>query len=149
MQTLAVWLASTRLSGFVNGHFWVWPACETLHFMGLTLLIGWSLGWVFLAISAWARRADTVQNLSFMVLFILTFASSAYVPVRDLPTVLRVAASANPLTYAINAIRAILLQTPGGTGAIGPAILISLAIGAAGTFAAVLLFRRPLDAIRR
>ena len=40
MQTFAVWLASTRLSGFVNGHSWVWPACETLHFMGLTLLIG-------------------------------------------------------------------------------------------------------------
>jgi ABC-2 type transport system permease protein len=117
--------------------------------LGLTLLIGWSMGWVFLAVSAWVRRADTVQNLSFMVLFILMFASSAYVPVRDLPTVLRVIASGNPLTYAINATRAILLQIPGGTGAIGPAILISLVIGAAGTFAAVLLFRRPLEMTRR
>ena len=117
--------------------------------LGLTLLIGWSMGWVFLAVSAWVRRADTVQNLSFMVLFILMFASSAYVPVRDLPTVLRVIASGNPLTYAINATRAILLQSPGGTGAIGPAILISLVIGVAGTFAAVLLFRRPLEMTRR
>jgi hypothetical protein len=40
LQTFAVWLASTRLSGFVTGHSWVWPACETLHFMGLALLIG-------------------------------------------------------------------------------------------------------------
>lgn len=117
--------------------------------LGLTLLIGWSLGWVFLAVSAWIRRTDTVQNLSFMMLFILTFASSAYVPVRDLPTVLRVVATGNPLTYAINATRTILLHTPGGTGAIGPAILISLVIGAAGTFAAVLLFRRPLEMTRR
>ena len=116
--------------------------------LGLTLLMGWSLGWVFLAVSAWIRRTDTVQNLSFMMLFILTFASSAYVPVRDLPTVLRVVATGNPLTYAINATRTILLRTPGGTGAIGPAILISLVIGAAGTFAAVRLFRRPLDAAR-
>jgi ABC-2 type transport system permease protein len=116
---------------------------------GLTLLMGWSLGWVFLAISAWIRRTETMQSLGFMVLFTLVFSSSAYVPVRDLPTVLRVVAGANPLTYAINATRTILLQTPGGAGAILPAILSSLVIGAAGTFAAVLLFRRPLDVTRR
>jgi hypothetical protein len=26
------------VQGFVNGHRWVWPACETLHFVGLCLL---------------------------------------------------------------------------------------------------------------
>jgi len=107
------------------------------------------LGWVFLAISAWVRRADTVQNLGFMVLFLLMFASSAYVPVRDLPTGLSLVARVNPLTYAINATRTLLLQTPGGAGAIQSAILFSLVIGAAGTFAAVLLFRRPLEVTRR
>ena len=40
MQAFAVWLAATRYSAFVNGHQWVWPACETLHFIGLALLIG-------------------------------------------------------------------------------------------------------------
>ena len=40
MKPLADWLAATQLSGFVNGHGWVWPACETVHFMGLALLIG-------------------------------------------------------------------------------------------------------------
>jgi len=40
MQPLVDWLTSTQLSAFVNAHAWVWPACETLHFVGLALLIG-------------------------------------------------------------------------------------------------------------
>src|SRR4029077_20915241 len=34
------WLHQTALSMFVRNHTWVWPACETLHFLGLILLIG-------------------------------------------------------------------------------------------------------------
>lgn len=40
MQSVAEWLVTTDLSIFVNRYAWVWPTCETLHFMGLALLIG-------------------------------------------------------------------------------------------------------------
>lgn len=40
MQAFAEWLVTTPISTFVNAHEWVWPACETLHFMGLAVLIG-------------------------------------------------------------------------------------------------------------
>src|SRR5438552_112992 len=40
MQPLVDWLTATELSMFVSEHAWVWPACETLHFIGLALLIG-------------------------------------------------------------------------------------------------------------
>ncbi len=40
IDSFAVWLVGTNLSLFVRGHTWVWPACETLHFMGLSVLIG-------------------------------------------------------------------------------------------------------------
>jgi hypothetical protein len=40
LDSLALWLVGTPLALYVNGHAWVWPACETLHFMGLTLLVG-------------------------------------------------------------------------------------------------------------
>src|SRR5262245_22435707 len=33
-------LRATAASQFVRAHTWVWPTCETLHFMGLILLIG-------------------------------------------------------------------------------------------------------------
>ncbi len=112
--------------------------------LGLTLLLAWSLGWVFLAAGVWIRRAETLQNLGFMVLLPLMFASSAYLPVRELPSVLRVVAYVNPLTYAINATRTVFFHTPGGTGAILPAVLLSLVLAAAGAFGAVVGFRRPL-----
>lgn len=34
------WLVSTRLSAFVLDVRWVWPACESLHFIGLVMLAG-------------------------------------------------------------------------------------------------------------
>ena len=40
MKPIVDWLTATQLSAFVTGHGWVWPTCETLHFVGLALLIG-------------------------------------------------------------------------------------------------------------
>jgi hypothetical protein len=35
-----VWVRSTDLHLFVIRHEWVWPLCETLHYLGLSLLLG-------------------------------------------------------------------------------------------------------------
>jgi hypothetical protein len=41
VQAFSTWLHSTRLSWAVAGGIpWIWPLCETLHFMGLALLMG-------------------------------------------------------------------------------------------------------------
>ena len=40
MEPVWVWLKSSWLSHFVVGYPWVWPACETLHFIGMALLMG-------------------------------------------------------------------------------------------------------------
>jgi hypothetical protein len=41
IQTFATWLHSTRLSWAVAGGVpWIWPLCETLHFIGLAILMG-------------------------------------------------------------------------------------------------------------
>lgn len=41
LADFSVWLESTWLSWAMSGGYpWLWPACETLHFMGLALLIG-------------------------------------------------------------------------------------------------------------
>jgi hypothetical protein len=41
IQVFATWLHSTRLSWAVAGGVpWIWPLCETLHFMGLAILLG-------------------------------------------------------------------------------------------------------------
>jgi hypothetical protein len=40
MDSFAAWLETTRLSVFINNTNWIWATCETLHFIGMALLIG-------------------------------------------------------------------------------------------------------------
>lgn len=40
MDTFVSWLQTTRLSHAIVFNTWIWPACETIHFVGLTLVIG-------------------------------------------------------------------------------------------------------------
>lgn len=40
LQHFAVWLHATAPSQWVGSWPWTWPICETLHFIGLSLLVG-------------------------------------------------------------------------------------------------------------
>jgi hypothetical protein len=40
MDPFVVWLKATPLSQAIVFNTWVWPLCETLHFLGLSLLLG-------------------------------------------------------------------------------------------------------------
>jgi hypothetical protein len=40
VEAFAAWIKSTSFSAFVTQSVWVWPAAETLHFIGLAMLIG-------------------------------------------------------------------------------------------------------------
>ena len=40
MTSFAVWLKSTPISELIRYYPWLWPICETIHFVGLALVIG-------------------------------------------------------------------------------------------------------------
>lgn len=40
IEAFAKWIDNTSLSAAVSSSPWMWPACETLHFLGMALLIG-------------------------------------------------------------------------------------------------------------
>ena len=40
MTEFAAWVESTSLSKTLFGMSWLWPLCESLHFIGLCMLIG-------------------------------------------------------------------------------------------------------------
>jgi Family of unknown function (DUF6644) len=40
MDSIATFLETSRLAAFVNNTNWAWATCETLHFIGMALLIG-------------------------------------------------------------------------------------------------------------
>ncbi|SEG85557.1 ABC-2 type transport system permease protein [Thermomonospora echinospora] len=92
----------------------------------LCLVIGWSLGWVFLALACWIDRVELLQATTGLVMFPLMFASNAFVPVGALPTWLEWIARLNPVTYGVDAARDLCL-----TGATGPGALAAAGIGLA------------------
>jgi ABC-2 type transport system permease protein len=138
-QLIVLLLAATVLFDFspAGGVLGVLPA-----FL-LALAVSWALSWVFLAVGAWVRNAESMQTVGFLAMFPLMFASSAFVPVDGLPVWLRVVATINPLTYAVDASRNLALDMPVGNGVIG-ALAASAGLLVVGVVAAIRGFRRPL-----
>ncbi|APU15338.1 ABC-type multidrug transport system, permease component [Actinoalloteichus sp. GBA129-24] len=110
--------------------------------LSLALVVGWGITWVFLALGTWMRNAEVMQSVSVLTMFPLMFASSAYVPIADMPAWLGAVATVNPLTYAVDATRAVALGLPGGGSAL-LATAISLVIAGISGVIATTGFRRP------
>ncbi|ACU35078.1 ABC transporter permease [Actinosynnema pretiosum subsp. pretiosum] len=108
----------------------------------LALAVGWGLGWVFLAVGAWLRNTELMQTVGFLAMFPLMFASSAYVPVGNLPGWLQAVASLNPLTHAVDAARSLSLAQP-AEGVLS-ALVATAVLAAAGWWAAERGFKRPM-----
>jgi ABC-2 type transport system permease protein len=61
------------------------------------------------------RSPEVINNVSFIVLFPLTFISNAFVPSENLPTPLRIFAEWNPVSSLVQAARELFGNVPDGT----------------------------------
>ena len=91
----------------------------------LVMVCAWAISWIFAFFGVIARTASSVQGISMLILFPLTFLSNAYVPVNTLPKFLKWFATVNPLSHLISAVRLFANH-----GAVGPDMWYSL-LGAA------------------
>jgi daunorubicin/doxorubicin transport system permease protein len=71
----------------------------------LVIACSWAVSWIFALFGVMARTAGTVQGLSFMLLFPLTFLSNAFVPARTLPGWLQGFVAVNPVSHLVTAAR--------------------------------------------
>ena len=71
---------------------------------GLCVVFGFAFGWMFICIGLFAGNAQAAQGMS-MLVFPLTFVSSAYVPVETMPGWLQPIAGNQPITVMTNAVR--------------------------------------------
>jgi ABC-2 type transport system permease protein len=71
----------------------------------LSIFIGWSIAWVFTFVGTIARNARSVQGISMLILFPLTFLSNAFVPVKTLPSGLADFVKINPVSHLVSATR--------------------------------------------
>ena len=91
----------------------------------LAIVFAWSISWIFAFFGVIARSASSVQGISMLLLFPLTFLSNAFVPVETMPDWLQWFVHVNPVSHVVTAIRML-----GNTGTIGPDFWWSL-LGAA------------------
>lgn len=98
----------TFLTAFVMGWRPAGGAGAVVLAGALMVLAAWCLSWVFAFFGLTARSATAVQGISMLILFPLTFLSSAYVPTDTMPDWLQAFVEINPLTHLINGFRSLL-----------------------------------------
>lgn len=87
---------------------------DWLAIAGILLLFTLAFSWLAAIMGVLAKSVEGVQWMSFIVVFPLTFASSAFVPTEGMNSVLKVFAENQPITHIIEAVRALILGTPIG-----------------------------------
>ena len=81
---------------------------------GILFLFTLAFSWLSAIVGLLAKSVEGVQWLTFVLVFPLTFASTAFVPAAGMNRVLRAFAENQPITQIIDAVRALMLGTPIG-----------------------------------
>jgi ABC-2 type transport system permease protein/oleandomycin transport system permease protein len=104
----------------------------------LLLLFAFALAWVFALIGLSVPNAESAQAASFPPLALMTFASSAFVPLQSQPGWLQAFSAHQPLTIVVNAVRALVLGGP----TLGPVLQsIAWSVGIVAVFAPIAVAR--------
>ncbi|MFD6952932.1 ABC transporter [Nocardiopsis sp. TSRI0078] len=82
----------------------------------LVLLFAFALCWMSAFIGMVVRTPMAVQAFGMILMFPLTFSSSAFVSPDDMPGWLQAVASNNPVTHVVDAMRALMLGTGEAAG---------------------------------
>ncbi|CAO5171234.1 Transport permease protein [Frankia sp. AiPs1] len=109
----------------------------------LAVITGWSIAWAFTWIGTIARSARSVQGISMMILFPLTFLSNAFVPAKTLPGWLETFTKVNPVSHLVSATRD-LANNGVLTAQVGWTLLTGLVVIVIFLPLSVLTYRRSL-----
>jgi ABC-2 type transport system permease protein/oleandomycin transport system permease protein len=82
--------------------------------IALLLLFGYAFSWVFAFVALVSGSAEAANALGFIVIFPITFASSAFVPPQSMPGAVKWFAENNPFSTVVDATRALFVDGPAG-----------------------------------
>jgi ABC-2 type transport system permease protein/oleandomycin transport system permease protein len=114
---------------------------EVVAGFALLLFFGYAFSWVFACIGLFVSSPEAANAVGFTLIFPLTFASSAFVPVASMPEWLQSFAEVNPITVMVDAIRALWLGAPAGNS-VWEAVAWTIAFIAVFAPIAILRYRR-------
>jgi ABC transporter DrrB family efflux protein len=131
--------------GLIIGFSFDASPLEIVAGVGLMLLFGYAFSWIFALFALVASSAESAQAIGFMVIFPLTFISSAFVPIESLPNGLEQFAEGNPFTVAVDAMRALWIGDAAGNSIWG-AVVWSLGLVGLFGFLSVQRYKRAVSA---
>lgn len=102
------------LTGLVVGwriHSSIW---EGLAGFALLLAFSYAFSWTMAFVGLLVPSVEVINNASFMVIFPVTFVANTFVPVENLPGVLRIFAEWNPISALTQAVRTLFGNIPFG-----------------------------------
>jgi ABC-2 type transport system permease protein len=95
----------TFVMGYLMGYR---PGGGLLGVVGAGLLViacSFAVSWIFALMGVLMRKASSVQGVSMLILFPLTFMSSAFVPVETMPSWMQAFVNVNPVSHLVYAVR--------------------------------------------
>lgn len=107
ISTVVMLLAGLVIGFRSNASFVDW-----LMIAGILLLFTLAFSWLAANVGVIAKSVEAVQWLTFVLVFPLTFASSAFVPTEGMNKYLKAFAENQPITQVIEAVRALMLGFP-------------------------------------
>jgi len=102
------------LAGLVMGFRSQASFTDWLMIAGILLLFTLAFSWLAAIIGVMAKSVEAVQWLTFILVFPLTFASTAFVPAEGMNTYLKAFAENQPISQVVEAVRALMLGQPIG-----------------------------------
>jgi ABC transporter DrrB family efflux protein len=108
---------STLVMLFVGLFFGFRPDASLLDWLviaSLLFIFTLAFSWLSAIVGVLAKSVEGVQWLTFVIVFPLTFASTAFVPAESMVSWLRGFAENQPITHVIEAVRALLIGAPVG-----------------------------------
>lgn len=102
------------LTGLVIGFRSNASPTDWLSIIGILFLFTFAFSWLAAIVGVVAKSVEAVQWLTFVLIFPLTFASSAFVPTESMTPILKAFALNQPITQVVEAVRSLMLGTPIG-----------------------------------
>ncbi|MFN8174791.1 MAG: ABC transporter permease [Solirubrobacteraceae bacterium] len=132
IATNSIALAIMLVVGVILGFWFSASGVDAIAGVLIVLLFGYAFSWVFALAGLSASSAEAAQAIGFIVVFPLTFVSSAFVPVATMPDWLQPIAEVNPVSIVVDAVRALWLGAPAGNAVWGA---VAWSVGIALVFA--------------
>jgi len=143
IATNAISITVMLIVGVIIGFGFSSPFLHVVLGILILLLFGYAFSWVFAFIGLTSSSPEAAQSLGFILIFPLTFISSAFVPPETMPAALQWFAEWNPFSITVNAIRALFIGDPAGNSVWG-AVAWSLGIAVVFAFLAVTKYKRAV-----